>query len=163
MASVINAQLTFFVLGEQALSNSDLIQQMLRLGHEVGNHSWSHVDFSRAKDEEIRRELCDTHKLIQRCGGNPKLMRPPYGKISQRQRRWIESEFGYRIVLWNIDSEDWRCPDTIQISKRILHSAYDGAVVLSHDIHSATVQAMIMVFETLANKGFEFVTVPHLS
>ena len=92
VASRTNAKLTFFVLGERAAKHESIIKEMLRRGHEVGNHSWSHQNFRHLDNHQIQHELLKTDEVIKGCGGNPHLLRSPYGEISDAQRRFVESE-----------------------------------------------------------------------
>jgi hypothetical protein len=89
-------------------------------------------------------------------------MRPPYGAITKRQREWIEEKFGLSTILWSVDPLDWKRPGPSVVSRRILAGAQPGAIILSHDIHKPTVDAMPATFDALLAKGFKFVTVSEL-
>lgn len=154
---------TFFVLGQLVTEHPEIVQRALREGHEIGNHSWAHPNLGKMSDEGVRRELKKTDDAIQQaCGVRPTLMRPPYGSMSARQKRWIHDEFGYRIILWDVDPLDWKRPGAKVIANRILKDTRSGSIVLSHDIHPGTIEAMPEVFSGLEAKGFKFVTVSEL-
>jgi peptidoglycan-N-acetylglucosamine deacetylase len=154
---------TFFVVGTNAADYPEILQRAVREGHEIGNHSWSHPNFARMSDEGIRRELRKTEEAITNATGfKPTLMRPPYGSLTARQKRWIHDEFGYRIILWEVDPLDWKRPGPTVVTNRIVKATHSGDIILSHDIHPGTIEAMSATFSELEAKGFKFVTVSEL-
>jgi peptidoglycan-N-acetylglucosamine deacetylase len=158
-----NIKATFFVIGENVAEHPEIVARAAREGHEIGNHSWSHPNLGKMSDEAVRRQLRQTDEAIrQATGKRPTLMRPPYGSLSQRQKQWIHDEFGYRIVLWDVDPLDWKRPGPTVISHRILSETRPGSIVLSHDIHPGTIEAMHDTLDQLETKGFKFVTVSEL-
>jgi peptidoglycan-N-acetylglucosamine deacetylase len=154
---------TFFVIGQNVAEHPEILQRAIHEGHEVGNHSWSHPNFGKMSDESVRRQLKMTEDAITNaCGVRPTLMRPPYGSLSARQKRWIHEEFGYRIILWDVDPLDWKRPGAKTVTNRILAQTRAGSIVLSHDIHPGTIEAMPDTLSQLEAKGFKFVTVSEL-
>jgi peptidoglycan/xylan/chitin deacetylase (PgdA/CDA1 family) len=89
-------------------------------------------------------------------------MRPPYGEITPAQRVLIEREFGYRTTLWTLDSRDWQLRDADAITQHVLGSIREGSVVLVHDIHRETIEAMRIIFKEIALAGFDCVSVSEL-
>src|SRR5213595_3341338 len=154
---------TFFVIGENVAEHPEIVARAAREGHEIGNHSWSHPYFARMSDDNVRSQLRRTDDAIRSAMGNrPTLMRPPYGSITPREKHWIHDEFGYRVILWDVDPYDWKRPGPAVVRNRILKETQPGSIVLSHDIHPGTIEAMPSTFETLEAKGFKFVTVSEL-
>ncbi len=154
---------TFFVVGENAEQYPDILRRAVREGHEIGNHSWSHPNLGKMSDEGVRRELQKTEDaIVAATGRKPVLMRPPYGSLTARQERWIHDEFGYEIILWDVDPYDWKRPGAAVVCNRILKETRAGSIVLSHDIHPGTIEAMPRTFDQLEAKGFKFVTVSEL-
>src|SRR6266508_5558145 len=154
---------TFFVIGENVAEHPDIVARAAREGHEIGNHSWSHPNFAKMSDEGVRRQLWQTDEAIKSAiGTRPTLLRPPYGSITEREKRWIHDEFGYQIVLWDVDPYDWKRPGPAVVRNRILQETRPGSIVLSHDIHPGTIEAMPSTFDALEAKGFKFVTVSEL-
>src|ERR1700730_8573443 len=89
---------TFFVIGENVAQHPEVVARAAREGHEIGNHSWSHPNFGKMSDDGVRRQLQQTDDAIKSATGKrPTLMRPPYGSITAREKRWIHDEFGYDI------------------------------------------------------------------
>src|SRR5437773_1950191 len=154
---------TFFVIGENVAEHPEIVERAAREGHEIANHSWSHPNFGKMSDEGVRRQLTRTDDAIKNATGvRPTLLRPPYGSITARQKRWIHDEFGYQIILWDVDPYDWKRPGPSVVCNRILKETRPGSIVLSHDIHPGTIEAMPSTFDQLQAKGFKFVTVSEL-
>src|SRR5213595_2513036 len=154
---------TFFVIGENVAEHPEIVARAAREGHEIANHSWSHPNFGKMSDESVRRQLQQTDDAIKNATGKrPTLMRPPYGSITAREKHWIHDEFGYDIILWDVDPYDWKRPGPGVVRARILKETRPGSIVLSHDIHPGTIEAMPSTFDELEAKGFKFVTVSEL-
>jgi peptidoglycan-N-acetylglucosamine deacetylase len=154
---------TFFVIGENVAEHPEIVARAAREGHEIGNHSWSHPNFAKMSDERVRQQLWRTDTAIQSAAGTrPTLMRPPYGSITAREKRWIHDELGYDVILWDVDPYDWKRPGAAVVRNRILKETHPGSIVLSHDIHPGTIEAMPSTLDALAAKGFKFVTVSEL-
>jgi peptidoglycan/xylan/chitin deacetylase (PgdA/CDA1 family) len=158
-----NIKATFFLIGQNVASNPDIVRRILADGHEIGNHSWTHPQLSKLSDDRVTAEITKTQDAIKDASGfTPTILRPPYGAITARQREWIESKFGLSIILWSIDPFDWKRPGASVITQRILSQVRPGAIILSHDIHKQTVDAMPATLDGLIAKGYKFVTVTQL-
>ena len=154
---------TFFVLGEMVAEHPEILTRAAREGHEIASHSWSHPNLAKMSQEGVRSQLQRTDDEIKGAiGKRPTLFRPPYGSITERQKRWIHDEFGYDIILWDVDPLDWKRPGPAVVRNRILKETRPGSIVLSHDIHPGTIEAMPSTFDELEGKGFKFVTVSEL-
>jgi len=158
-----NIKATFFMIGQNAERNPEIVKRILAEGHEIGNHSWTHPQLSKLSDERVTEEITKTQDAIKNaCGYTPILLRPPYGAITSRQKEWIEKQFGLSVIMWSVDPFDWKRPGASVIEQRILAGARPGAIILSHDIHKQTVDAMPATLDALAQKGYKFVTVSQL-
>ena len=156
-------KVTFFLIGQNAAEHPEIVKRILEDGHEIGNHSWTHPQLSKLSDERVTDEIVKTQNTIHQARGyTPTLLRPPYGAITQRQTEWIESHFGLSVILWSVDPFDWKRPGASVIEQRILSGAEPGAIILSHDIHKQTVDAMPATLDALIKKGYKFVTVSQL-
>src|SRR2546423_15451826 len=114
-------------------------------------------------DDGVRSQLRRTDAAIRSAMGIRRtLMRPPYGSISVRQKKWIHQEFGYKIILWDVDQLEWRRPGANVVCNRIVKNTRAGSIILAHDIHPGTIEAMPCVLKELEAKGFKFVTVSEL-
>lgn len=154
---------TFFLVGSRAAKAPSIVSQILSRGHEIGNHSWSHINFRELPEGQFISELSKTHNCLYEITGiSPTLLRPPYGVISQRQKELAQHRFGYSTVLWNIDTNDWKRPGVNQTASKIQSSCNNGQVVLLHDICRETVDAVALAIRTTRNPEREFVTVSKL-
>jgi peptidoglycan/xylan/chitin deacetylase (PgdA/CDA1 family) len=163
MAAERHIKLTFFVLGECVEQNPDVLRREVAEGHEIGNHSWSHPNLAKLSDADVRSQLQRSDNIIVKTAGTkPKLMRPPYGELTKRQRILVNHAFGYKVILWDVDPLDWKRPGSDIVAQRIIAGARPGSIILSHDIHPPTIAAMPQVFDALLAKGFKFVTVSEL-
>jgi peptidoglycan/xylan/chitin deacetylase (PgdA/CDA1 family) len=154
---------TFFVVGQCVNEHPEIVKKIVTEGHEIASHSWSHPDLSGKSEAVVKEELQKTHDaIIAACGVTPKLMRPPYGAFTARQRAWANGEWGYKIILWDVDPLDWKVKDADHVKNEILKGTVPGSIILSHDIHKTTVDAMPETLDALLAKGFKFVTVSEL-
>ena len=163
MLRVRNIKATFFVIGQSVDLYPQVVRRTVAEGHEIGNHTYTHRWLSKSSDAEIRVDLTRCRDAIARATGvHPRTMRPPYGGFLQRQREMVHAEFGYPTILWSVDPLDWKRPGSSVVTSRILHSTTAGSIILSHDLHSQTVDAMPATLDGLLHRGFQFVTVSQL-
>jgi peptidoglycan/xylan/chitin deacetylase (PgdA/CDA1 family) len=163
MAAERHIKLTFFVLGECVEQNPDVFRREVAEGHEIGNHSWSHPNLAKLSSADVRSQLQRTEDIIVKTAGiKPKLMRPPYGELTKSQRILVNHDFGYKVILWDVDPLDWKRPGSDVVAQRIIAGARPGSIILPHDIRPPTIAAMPQVFDALLAKGFKFVTVSEL-
>src|SRR6266481_3885955 len=154
---------TFFVIGENVAEHPEIVARAAREGHEIANHSWSHPNLAKMSQESVRSQLQRTDDAIKSATGkSPTLLRPPYGSITDHEKKWIHDQYGYDIILWDVDPLDWKRPGPAVVRNRILKETRAGSIVLSHDIHPGTIEAMPSTFDELEAKGFKFVTVSEL-
>ena len=158
-----NIKATFYVIGRSVDQYPQIVRRTVAEGHEIGNHSYTHRLLSKLSENEIRSDLRNCENAIERAAGvKPPTMRPPYGGLLQRQREIVHAEFGYPTILWSVDPLDWKRPGASVVSSRILAGASAGGIVLAHDLHAQTVDAMPATLDTLLNRGYKFVTVSQL-
>ena len=154
---------TFFLVGECARQYPEIVKRIVAEGHEVANHSWSHPNLAKMSDDAVRSQLQRTQDAItDACGVKPVLMRPPYGELTTRQRAWVNADFGYKIILWDVDPLDWKFRNSERVMHEITTHTHNGSIILVHDIHATSVAAMPETLDALLAKGFKFVTVSEL-
>ncbi len=154
---------TFFVVGQCAAEYPQILKRIAEEGHEIANHSWSHPQLSKMGEGSVTDQLQRTHDVItQTTGIAPKIMRPPYGAFTPNQRGWANHKWGYKIILWDVDPLDWKIRNADHVKSVILKETVNGSIILSHDIHKTTIDAMPATLDGLAAKGFKFVTVSEL-
>jgi peptidoglycan/xylan/chitin deacetylase (PgdA/CDA1 family) len=158
-----NIKATFYVIGERVQNNQSLVKRMVNEGHEIGNHTWTHGNLTSMSDTQVRSELNRTRDaVVAATGVKPRTMRPPYGALNSSQRRWIFNEYGYPTILWDVDPQDWKKPGVTVIKNRILSGTKNGSIILLHDLHSASVDAVPSTIDSLLRSGYKFVTVSQL-
>jgi len=158
-----NIKVTFFMIGRNVVEHPEIARKVLAEGHEIGNHSWTHPQLSKLSDQRVTEEITKTQEAVKSdCGFTPRLLRPPYGAITRAQREWIEKQFGLNVILWSVDPFDWKRPGASVITLRIVSGAQSGAIILSHDIHQQTIDAMPATLDALLAKGYKFLTVSEL-
>ena len=154
---------TFFCLGECVAQSPEIAQQIVAEGHEIANHSWSHPLLTKMSESAVKDQLDRAHNVIrQTTGVTPTLMRPPYGGFTVRQRSWANAVWNYKIILWDVDSLDWKHRSPAKTESIIMAETKKGSIILCHDIHKTTVDAMPATLDALLAKGFKFVTVTEL-
>ncbi|MFJ8862268.1 polysaccharide deacetylase family protein [Streptomyces sp. NPDC102451] len=155
----------FFVCGEMAADNRDLLREMADDGHVVGNHSWSHPLIPKLSPGAIRDELGSTSEVIEKTLGTPPLWyRAPYGAWNRNSFE-IGAAMGMEPMAWTVDTLDWTTPGTDTIVRRVAQGAAPGVVVLSHDAggnRSQSVAALRRYLPALIGRGYR-PTVPHRS
>ncbi|MGY1495973.1 polysaccharide deacetylase family protein [Streptomyces sp. QTS52] len=152
----------FFVCGEMAVDNKDLLAEMTDDGHVVGNHTWSHPLLTRLTRSEIRSQMERTSEVVEdACGEPPVWFRAPYGAWN-RTAFQLGAELGMEPLAWTVDTLDWMTPGARTIADRVERGAAPGVVVLSHDAggdRSQSVRALRDYLPELLDSGYH-ITVP---
>lgn len=150
---------TFFVLGSRVDFYPELVDRMVQEGHEIGNHTWSHKDLTKITEEAVKKELGMTAEAVEQAAGfSPIVVRPPYGATNERVNQII----GAPPVLWSVDTLDWKSHDPKAIYDIVKRDTRDGTIILMHDIHKTTADALEEVIVYLQKQGYELVTVEEL-
>ena len=158
-----NIKATFYVIGNCVDRHPHIVRRIVAEGHEIGNHTYTHRRLTTLGSSEVRTEMRKTQAAIVRAAGvKPRTMRPPYGALRTDQRNTIFSEFGYPTIMWSVDPQDWKRPGPSIVSSRILSSSRNGSIILAHDLHKPTIDAMPRTFDGLLAKGFKFITVSQM-
>lgn len=154
-----NAKATFFMLGQNVVKNEEVVKDVYKRGNEIGIHTWDHKQLTKLSQDEIVSQVERTSDAIYKIiGKRPKLVRPPYGAINDT----VKNSINYPLILWNIDSLDWKSRDEKQIVPLVMNSVQDGDMILLHDIHSTTVPAVEKIVSQLEEQGYQMVTVSQL-
>lgn len=154
-----DAVATFFILGNKVELYQDVLKSSLEFGNELGNHTFNHKWLTKLSDEEIKKQIEDTQNIIKgTLGITPTLFRPSYGSINKR----VRSDIDLDIVLWNIDTMDWKYKSVDKIVDRAVRNASDGSIILMHETYARTKDALPKIISILKDKGFSFVTISEL-
>ena len=155
------AKATFMVVGQNVnKGTADLLKQEVKLGCEIGNHSYSHANFKKLSQKKVKAELKKTDDAVKKyIGSKPTVIRTPYGASSKS----VLKCFDRPNIFWSVDTLDWKYRDTDRLVKYVSKNAKDGGIVLMHDIHKSTAKAVDRILKSLEKQGFETVTVTELS
>lgn len=147
---------TFFVTGEHAEANPEVIKRMYEEGHLIGNHTYSHIQLKSSNRETFKEELVKTNEIISEITGEEvQYVRPPYGTWDKK----FETELNMFPVLWTIDPLDWCSTNVACIKEKIVSKAEENDIILMHDYYETTVTAALKVVDELLAEGYTFVTV----
>lgn len=150
---------TFFVIGNKVEIYKETMQLMVLNGNEIGNHSYNHKWLTKLKEKDLKEQITQTQDVIHSVTGfTPTLIRPTYGSISSKLRKQIPLE----IVMWTVDTSDWKYKSVNRIVKEATKNTKDLDIILMHDTHQRTVEALKKIIPELKKQGFQFVTVSEL-
>lgn len=151
---------TFFVLGSQARNHPDIIKRVEREHHEVASHTMYHQNLVRISNAAAASDINEAKTTLKDILGHyPTYTRPPYGNINDT----VRTTTGTPLILWSVDSEDWRSKDPNSIIQVSISEVHDGAIILMHDIYPTTVDAVPALIDTLRQNGYEFTTISELA
>ena len=153
-----NAKGTFFMVGKAVAGNEEIIKQVVAEGHQIGNHSWSHPLLTKISLEQAKSQINDTTEALKKASGQDvHIMRPPYGGINAAIQAAVDQSF----ILWDVDTLDWKNRNTASIMKEV-RKARPGSIILMHDVHQTSINALPSVLQYLTEQGFELVTIDEL-
>ena len=154
-----NQRCTFFLVGDRISWNEEPAIREAELGFEQGNHTYSHsrlTDLDAAGQIEALKGTDD--ELIRISGSSSTCLRPPEGRWDDT----LKEVSGLPIILWSVDSEDWKSRDCDTVCSRIIGKVKDGDIVLMHDLYQSTADATKKIVPALVEAGFQCVTVEEL-
>ena len=157
------ARATFFLIGSKVSGQASVVRSIQARGHQLGNHSWSHPELPKLSVDQIAGEIDRTNEAIRQATGvKPSILRPPYGAVNgvvleQLRLRNMSS------ILWSVDTRDWADRNSQIVCSRAVAGARPGAVILMHDIHQTSVNAVPCILSSLKQQGYSFVTIQRLN
>lgn len=160
-----NAHVTFFMVGQNVEGHESTIQRMLKLGCELGNHTWDHPSqtLPNMDLDSVLQEFQKTDDaLVKACGQAATVCRAPYGSVTEDQMAAVGKPF----FMWSTDSLDWKLMDADADYNQIMNdsSLGDGSIILMHDIHEPSVKcATEKLIPALIDQGYKLVTVSELA
>lgn len=150
---------TFFILGNRVSDNIDILERMLEEGSEIGNHSFNHKELTKLSSEGLMEQIRNTQDaVINSTGIEPKLIRPTYGSYNDNLKSQVEMP----LILWSIDTLDWKSRDSQKVTSHVLENIKDGDIVLMHDIYDSTAGAIKTLVPELIERGYQLVTISEL-
>ena len=154
-----NAKATFYVLGNRLTYYPDIVKRAYDEGHEIGNHTWSHPNLtSLSKDALVEEVISTSNEIAKITGKTPKTIRPPYGAYNEALKEFVSMP----LVLWSVDTLDWKHKNKERIKQITQAKVKNGSIILMHDIHQASADALEDIIINLTKQGYRFVTVSEL-
>lgn len=154
-----DAHATFFVVGYNIDGNEELLKRAVNEGSEIGNHTKGHAKLTALDSNGILDEVDSVKNRIKEITGEERvLLRPPYGAVDDNVMAAITDP----VILWSIDTLDWKTKDPNCTLQNIQCSVYDGAIILMHDIYSQSADAAVAVIDWLHSQGYQMVTVSEM-
>jgi len=170
-----NVHATFFLIGRYVHQRPDIAREIVKAGHVVGNHTFTHPLLTFKSASEICQELCDCRSALEDAiGGRSNLIsnlfRPPFGGRRPAVLR-IARDLGLEPVMWNVTGFDWNAPPSAVIEQKVARQIRGGDVILLHDgghkqmgaDRSQTVIATDRLIQRYKSEAYEFVTIPQMS
>jgi len=153
-----NIRITFFIGGDWADKNKELLMRIYSDNHEIGNHGYNHLKHTQINDEKNKEEIIKTEEVIHSILGiKTNLFAPPYGDVNKKVTQ-IAEDLGYKVIMWSIDTIDWNTKDYTKILERVNKKIHNGAIILMHPTES-TVKALPILINNILNSGYEIVPV----
>jgi peptidoglycan-N-acetylglucosamine deacetylase len=154
---------TFYVIGRNVDAYPEIARRIVAEGHEIANHTYNHPHLTKVGAARLDSEMTRTTDAIVRATGRrPTNMRPPYGAINTRVEQALLQKHGLDVIMWSVDPLDWRRPGAEVVRQRLVDGATPGGILLAHDIHPGTIEAMSGTISDLKAKGYGFATVSQL-
>lgn len=154
-----DSKATFFLVGNQVEKYAKTMDVLVKNGMDIGNHTYSHKELTKLRDKEILKEIDLTNEVIyNKTGIKPMFLRPSYGAMNKR----IKKLSTMPIIVWNIDTLDWKYHNSNKIKDKILKYVSDGDIILMHDTYVATLNAVEMVIPELKKQGYKIVSISEL-
>ena len=156
------AKATFFLIGSKVSGQASVVRSIHARGHQLGNHSWSHPELPKLSVDQIAGEIDRTNEAIRQATGvKPSILRPPYGAVNGVVLEQLRAR-GMSSILWSVDTRDWADRNSQIVCSRAVAGARPGAVILMHDIHQTSVNAVPCILSALKQQGYSFVTIQRL-
>lgn len=156
---------TFFVIGENAQKNPAILRKTYEAGHEIGNHTYDHKSIYKLCGDAVAEEVDKCSQVIESIiGTRPSLFRPPEGFMNDSLAK-IVGDHGYNVILWKVDTYDWKGKSAQDIFTNVIKNIKNGDVILMHDYiwrESHTAQALDILIPYMLEQGYEFRTVSDL-
>jgi peptidoglycan/xylan/chitin deacetylase (PgdA/CDA1 family) len=157
------AKVTFFVMGIKAELHPDILKRATSEGHEIANHVWDHPVLSKLTLDKVHDQISRTNTAIKDAIGKiPTTMRPPYGNTNKKLNEYLTNTEKLDVIMWSLDTNDWKRPSSKEIVKRVMDKVKPGTVILCHDIHPGTIEAMPALIKALTDQGYTLRTVTEM-
>ncbi|HNX28511.1 MAG TPA: polysaccharide deacetylase family protein [Syntrophomonadaceae bacterium] len=151
------AKVTFFVTGQWAGKNPELIKQMQQEGHSIQNHGYKHLHFNNLSGEQAREQIIKTGQIIKKLTRQESVyFAPPYGEFNNNLVAVAEN-LNYKLIMWSIDTIDWELPAADTIVKRVTNQLHNDAIILMHPTQP-TLEALPELIAQIKSSGYQILT-----
>jgi peptidoglycan/xylan/chitin deacetylase (PgdA/CDA1 family) len=149
---------TFFMIGKNVDAFPDSVKKVRDEGHEIANHSYTHPQLGKMPEDKVRTEIERCQESIEKASGiRPVWFRPPYGSFTSKQNK-IAADNHLSVVMWSVDPFDWKKPGPPVVTQRVLAQSNPGSIILLHDIHKQTAEAVPAILDGLLERDYTFAT-----
>lgn len=151
---------TFFLIGAQVEEGAELVKRMDADGHQIGIHTFKHVDLSCLNEADQREEIEKSKEAIEKVLKRSEkfVVRPPFGQMNSALEQWINAP----IILWDVDTEDWTGKAAQDIIMETVETVRDGDIILMHDISEHGLEGASGIIDELQQMGYTFLTIDEL-
>lgn len=154
-----NCSATFFVLGNKVLHYQETLIDLIAKGNEIANHTYNHPWLTNLTNNQVMDEINSTQQIVNEVTGyTPTLFRPSYGDINSKLRKMINLS----IILWTNDSNDWKLRSSKSIASNVIRHIKENDIILMHDTHKRSYEALKIIIPKLTEMGYVIVTVSEL-
>lgn len=154
-----NVKAVFFLTGDYAKRNQELVKRMIDEGHIIGNHGMAHASLPKLSEEEAKNEIMSLHDYVKETYGyEMKYFRPPCGEFSEKALSTVQS-CGYKTLVWSFAYCDWDVndqPEPAAALERVSSAAHSGAIYLLHSVSSTNCEILPQAIDNIRAAGFEF-------
>jgi peptidoglycan-N-acetylmuramic acid deacetylase len=152
-----NVKAIFFLTGDYAKKETELVNRMITEGHCIGNHGMKHLKMSEISENEIAEEVQSLHDLVaEKYGYEMQYLRPPCGEFTEESLKTVQ-DMGYKTIMWSFAYVDWNVdsqPDSRSSMEKIISSAHGGEIILLHSVSATNCEILGDVIDGLRAKGY---------
>lgn len=158
-----NVPATFLLVGKAVATYPDSVAREFKEGHALGAHTWNHPQLTKLPDDKVASEITSTVDAIKKAAPDAHVTftRPPYGAINSRVNAVLKS-LNHAALLWDVDTLDWKNRNSNAVLAEVQKQTKPGSIILMHDIHATTIQAVPEIIKYLRSQGYTMVTVPEM-
>ncbi len=157
-----NALVTFFVTGNWAEKNPEMLKTMATAGHSIQNHGYRHCHFNQLAPDQVSSEIKKAEAIINQITGQPStFFASPYGEYNPQLVRAVNG-IDYKYIMWSVDTIDWQRPDPATIVKRVSNKVHNDAIILMHPTEP-TVKALPDLLKYLQEQQYQMITIDKIT
>ena len=150
---------TFFLMGKNIEGKEEIVKQMQKDGHLIGNHTYDHVQLDKLPGDQACQQILKTNNEIYEITGEyPLYLRPPYGAWPKN----LELCVTMLPVFWDVDTLDWKSKNVQSVEEIVKREVKDGSIILMHDSFPTSVEAALEIADMLTEAGYDLVTADQL-